>query len=195
MTAAVLDRSTAAAPHNCRFASWCAGNCDYSACTGEFNYWSDSEDIEAYNLDERFGVQLFGYEVPDGVDPVRVYLALGDDAGMDVDGFSMTPAEARDLGAALFSFTPKDADWDDELVFVHDDNGVRVLSVEFRHIRQSRRGIDVPPLLEFSMKSDNEKRPVARMSLDGSSARWLGRKLIEAADQADDSNRAEGLTA
>lgn len=195
MTATLIEHTKVEAA-SCRYA-WCTGT-DHDSTpslpNAEHNHWSETRDFKAVMWDERIGVQLYGYEwVETGADPIRVYLALGDDTGADVDGFSITPAEARTLGTLLRNFKPKDAQWQDEMVFALGEDSTS-FTVEFRHERQVRHSCELPAVFEFSLRTTSTTHMV-RMSLPRTTARFLGRHLVESADLADASDRADRVAA
>lgn len=194
MTAALLDRPISNVS-GCRFPGWCDGTCrDTAQIGGEQFHWSPWAGIfRDYDIDQRLGVQLFGYENDkDGIDPVRVYVAAGDDF-CDEDGCPMPSDQAQALGSALVEFQPRSA-YEDDLVYTAVDcDGSWLVSAEYRRPRWRRTGADRAEHVEFSIRPDSTRRHSIRVRLSVETVRAFGRCLIGAATQAAASNRDFGL--
>lgn len=196
MTAALLERPTTAT-NGCRFKNWCNGSCDDSSDRGgERNHWSPYGGMFwAYDVDERIGVQLYGYENDaDGINPVRVYLAIGDDS-LDEDGIALTVDGARALGVALQGIAPRHPAYEDELVYaVEADGDERAVTAEYRHERWRRCAATAQEEhVEFSVRPDSTRKHCVRVRLSLDASRALGARLMEESDRAAESNRKYGL--
>jgi hypothetical protein len=196
MTAALLERP-AIVLDGCRFRNWCDGRCEYTShLCGERNHWSFYDRVFwAYDVEERISVQLYGYENDDdGVDPVRVYLAVGDD-GLDEAGITLPADGARALGAALQGFTPTRPTYEDVLIHaVETDGDKRAVTAEFRRERW-RRDAEAPQEehVEFSIRPDSTGCHSIRVRLSLEDSQAFGARLVEEADRAAESNRSQGL--
>lgn len=194
MTAALLERPTTNTS-GCRFPDWCHGSCITAPDTcGERNHWSSGTQFWAYDVDERISVELYDYENDrDGIDPVHVYLAAGDQQ-YDEDGTAIPVNHARALGVALQEFTPRGRWPEDALILTAlDDEGDWAVIAEYRKERERRDGTLQDEHVEFSIRPDSTRKHSIRVRLSMKQARALGHCLVEEADRADASNRKYGL--
>jgi len=193
MTAALLDRPIVDTA-GCRFPDWCQGSCVSTDIGGERNHWSASSRFWACDVDERIAVELYGYENDrDGIDPVRVYLAAGDQQ-LDEDGVAIPAGQASELGVALQQFTPPGRWPEDDLIHTAlDDDGDWAVTAEYRKQRERRDGSLLDEHVELSIRPDNTRKHAIRVRLSLKQARALGHCLVEEADRADASNRTYGL--
>jgi hypothetical protein len=198
MSTAVLARP-ATTISQCRFPDWCNSSCeqDTEHVSGERNHWSTGTQFWAYDVDdERIAVELYDYEnTQDGVDPVRVYLAAGDD-NFDEDGCPIPAEQARKLGILLTEFSP-DRKWlmDAHIYTALDTGSDRAVIAEYRRERLRRDGNVQDEHVEVSIRPSSPREHSIRVRLSMSTAGAFGRCLVTEADRADASNRALELLA
>ena len=194
MTAALL-KPRPAETGGCRFPDWCNGSCEEGDVPGgERNHWSNGTRFPAFDVDERIAVELYDYEnAEDGIDPVLVYLAAGDD-DLDEDGVSIPTEQARSLGVLLREFSPKSKWPEDERIYTAlDKDGDWAVTADYRHKRDLRMGGVQAEHVEFSIRPDSTRRHSIRVRLSMLTAKRLGRHLIAEADRAAASNAKFGL--
>lgn len=182
MTAALLDRPDTATNDDCRFSAWCKGEC--AARPGDVNrersHWSHARVVTELEFGDRLGVELFHGECPGETTETWVCLTAGDEF-FEEDTYSLTPAQARDLGAALQ--VPRTGDDDDRLLWRSEPDDQQALTAEFRQARIRRNGTHRAAQVEVSLHTSSQKHSL-RIRLDLSGAWFLGRYLMFAADEA-----------
>ena len=195
MTTAMLEQMPHSGTTDCRFPEWCYGSCKLDRQGAERNHWSSGIRFWAFDVDdERIAVELYGYEnEEDGSNPVRVYLAAGDQ-NMDEDGTSLCTTEARALGEALQAFKPRAPQAEDDLVYSAPGvDGDWAVSAEYRRERYGRDGSCRDEHVEVSIRPDSTRQHSIRVRLSMDDAHALGRCLVGQAELADAANRFFGL--